>query len=365
MIRIKLCLAPEVSSPSSETDPAIKAEWSWRAVILFPAQSAEWRSHQPERQSGGTALETILNSQGYCSVSLGGWGSGMNIHSRGYVYVCSNASVCNAHVSYGGGLYGQGTSATFESIVVSSGADFNAGQSVGVEVQHTTITQNASFWCYSGVNLSHTTVMPGAFLGVSSGGQCYDVTVASGARIYHHVWGHDSETLVTGSNMFGSFYTSNGTACNYVLVSGQDQQLYYYASAISTIMSSGGSQYVSFGAVAQYNTIMSSGRQFIYSYGSALDTVISSGGSQFADFFGTAIRTTVKSSAWLYVTNFGRALSTLVERGGSCYCTNRGNMTSTLVSGWLMFTNGCAGTNISVASNRCSALFSTPTAKKV
>lgn len=104
--------------------------------------------------SGGTALETILNSQGYCSVSPGGWGSGMNIHSRGYVYVCSNASVCNAHVSYGGGLYGQGTSATFESIVVSSGADFNAGQSVGVEVQHTTITQNASFWCYSGVNLS-------------------------------------------------------------------------------------------------------------------------------------------------------------------------------------------------------------------
>ena len=152
-------------------------------------------------------------------MSPGGWGSGMNIHSRGYVYVCSNASVCNAHVSYGGGLYGQGTSATFESIVVSSGADFNAGQSVGVEVQHTTITQNASFWCYSGVNLSHTTVMPGAFLGVSSGGQCYDVTVASGARIYHHVWGHDSETLVTGSNMFGSFYTSNGTACNYVLVS--------------------------------------------------------------------------------------------------------------------------------------------------
>ena len=47
---------------------------------------------------------------------------------------------------------------------------------------------------------------------------------------------HDELTEVTGTNHLGSFYTVNGTACNYVLMGGQDQQLYYYASALSTIM---------------------------------------------------------------------------------------------------------------------------------
>ena len=299
--------------------------------------------------SGGYAKDTEINYSGYLYVSPGGSASGVNIHSRGYAYIYSNASVCNADVSYGAGLYGQGTSITFDSTVVSSGADFNAGQSSGVQVLHTTITQNASFWCYNGMNVTHTTVMPGAYLGVSSGGKCYDVTVGSGGRINHGVWGHDSETVVTGSNQYGSFYLSNGTACNYVLADGMDQQLYYYASALSTVMSSGGSQFVSFGAVAQYNTIFSQGYQRIFSSGRAMDTVVNSYGSQFADFFGTAIRTTICSSGWLYVTNFGRAVSTTVEKGGSCFCSYGGQMTSVNVSGWQMFSNGCGGTHVTVA----------------
>ena len=214
--------------------------------------------------SGGFAKDTELNYNGYLYVSPGASANGGNVHSYGRVYAYSDTEITGFHVSYGGGLYGQGTSMTFNSTVVSSGADFNAGQSSGVRVQHTTVTSNASFWCYNGMNVTNTTVMPGAYLGVSSGAKCFDATVASGGRIAHGVWGHDSDTIVTGTNQFGSFYTSNGTACNYVLAGGQDQQLYYYANAISTVMSSGGSQFVSFGAMAQHNTINSAAYQRIF-----------------------------------------------------------------------------------------------------
>lgn len=159
--------------------------------------------------SGGTAVYTDLNYSGQLHVSPGGTAIGGNIHSYGRCYASSDTLVRGFHVSYGAGLYGQGTSVTFDSIVVSSGADFNAGQSSGVQVLHTTITPNASFWCYSGMNVTHTTVMSNAMLFVSSGAKCSDVILASGGKISHGVWGHDSETEITGSNQFGSFYTRN------------------------------------------------------------------------------------------------------------------------------------------------------------
>ena len=300
--------------------------------------------------SGGTAVDTELNYSGQLHVSNGGAAQGGHIHSGGRVYASADALVGGFHLSTGAGLYGKGANVTFDRTVISIGADFSAGQFSEVNVLHTTITPNASFWCHSGMNVTHTTVMSNAMLHLSSGAKCFDVILEAGGKISHGVWGHDSETEVTGSNQYGSFYTRNGTACNYVLASGQNQQLFYYASALSTLISSGGTQFVSFGAVAQYNTILSQGRQIIFSGGMALDTVISSGGNQFADFFGTAIRTTVGSYAWLYVTNFGRAISTTIEQGGSGYCSYGGQMTSTLVSGWQMFSNGGGGTHVTVAN---------------
>ena len=77
--------------------------------------------------SGGTALNTELNSSGSMYLSPGATASGGEVHSYGRVYAYSNTEVNDFHVSYGGGLYGQGTSVTFNSITVSSGADFNAG----------------------------------------------------------------------------------------------------------------------------------------------------------------------------------------------------------------------------------------------
>ena len=102
--------------------------------------------------SGGYAKDTELNYSAYCYISPGASASGGNIHSSGRLYASSNTEINGIHVSYGGGLYGQGTSVYFNSIVVSSGADFNAGASSGVRVENTTITSNASMSCYSGVN---------------------------------------------------------------------------------------------------------------------------------------------------------------------------------------------------------------------
>ena len=76
--------------------------------------------------SGGTAVDTELNYYGYLHVSPGGTAIGGNIHSYGRCYASSDTLVRGFHVSYSAGLYGQGTSVTFDSIVVSSGADFNA-----------------------------------------------------------------------------------------------------------------------------------------------------------------------------------------------------------------------------------------------
>ena len=67
--------------------------------------------------SGGTALDTELNSSGSMYLSPGATASGGEVHSYGRVYAYSNTEVNDFHVSYGGGLYGQGTSVTFNSIV--------------------------------------------------------------------------------------------------------------------------------------------------------------------------------------------------------------------------------------------------------
>ena len=183
--------------------------------------------------SGGVARAVEVNNNGYVYVSPGASASEAQLYSNGQMYVYSNASVAGVHVSNYGGLYGQGTSVVFESCVLSSNARFDMGNSSGVQVRHMTIGSNASMWCYNSCTVSHTTVMSAGILYVSSGAKCYDVTVSSGGRVSHGVWGHDELTEVTGTNHLGSFYTVNGTACNYVLMGGQDQQLYYYASAIS------------------------------------------------------------------------------------------------------------------------------------
>ncbi len=299
---------------------------------------------------GGVAIDTELNYNGYLYVSPVGSANAGNIHSGGRVCAYSNTGIRGFHVSLGGSLYGQGSNVTFDGITVSSGANFTPGNSPGVAVLNAVVDSNASVWCQNSNVFSHATVMSGGFLGVSSGGKCFDAIVASGGRVNHGVWGYDGETSVTGTNHLGSFYTVNGTACNYVLMGGQDQQLYYYASAISTVMSSGGSQFVSFGAVAQFNTIFQGGYQRVLSSGLSLDTVISSGGQQFAEYFGTAVRTTVGSGAYMYVSNNGRAADAEIRQGGSQFVSFGAAVTSTNISGWQMLSNGCSALNTTVNS---------------
>jgi autotransporter passenger strand-loop-strand repeat protein len=280
---------------------------------------------------GGTASMTDVNDYGYIYVS-GGLADGVEVHSNARVFVHSGGIVRRANVSVGGSLYGQGVSVSFESCVVSSNGRFDIGNSSGVRAIHTTICAFASMYCYNSCAVEHTTVMSGAYLYVSSGANCTDAVVAAGGIINHHVWGNDELTKVTGTNQYGTFWTSNGTAHGYVLVLNQ-QHLYHYASAISTVLSSGGTQFVSFGAVSEWPQISGNGRMYLYSSGKAYDAVIHSNGYLYADFHGTAVRAMVSSAGYLYVSNYGRAVNVEVEAGGCMYVSNGGAATSTVLAG--------------------------------
>ena len=145
-----------------------------------------------EVSSGGSALETELNSSGSMYLYPGASASGGEAHSYGRIYGSSNTVVDGFHLSYGAGLYGQGTSVTFRNIVVSSGADFNAGSSSGVQVLHTTVTSGASLVCGSLLLLVADTVartiiaphiLPVAVLTAFLGAPIFIYIIIKGRRI--------------------------------------------------------------------------------------------------------------------------------------------------------------------------------------
>ena len=298
--------------------------------------------------SGGTARDVSINYNGYASAyGEGAVISGGEINSSGTIQLLSGAQASGITVSAYGNLYGE-SSNRFADCVLASGGRFSPGNSATVE--HLTVCSNATFSCVQRMSARNISVQSGGYLYISSGAKCLDAEVALGGRIFPYVTGHDEETVLTGSGPKGAFSVSGGVASNFILEGGASLPLYYYGSAMDTTLSSGGSLYVSFGAVAERNTVCQYGRVIVYSGGTALNTEIQSGGSCFADFRGEFRDTTVSSGGQLYVYNHGACSRTDILHGGYMQASSGGRIVSATVAGSAIASSGAALSALDIQS---------------
>ena len=218
--------------------------------------------------SGGTAASVSVNLYGSVTVQ-GGVLSGGEVNSGGTAYLSSSATADGIAVSAYGSLLCDGAN-NIRNCSIASGGRLVTGS--GASVEHLTVHSGASFSCVGGMSATSISVQSGGILFVNSGAKCLDAEITQGARLQPYVVGNDGETVLTGSGPDGEFSVSNGTATSFTVGSGAGLQLYYYGSALGTTLTSGGSMVVSFGAVAEHNTIRPYGRLYVYSGGTARDT---------------------------------------------------------------------------------------------
>ena len=298
--------------------------------------------------SGGTARDVSINYNGYASAyGEGAVISGGEINSSGTIQLLSGAEASGITVSAYGNLYGE-SSNRFADCVLSSGGRFSPGNSATVE--HLAVCSNATFSCVQRMSARNISVLSGGYLYISSGAKCLDAEIAPGGRIFPYVAGHDEETVLTGSGPKGAFSVSGGVASNFILEGGASLPLYYYGSAMDTTLSSGGSLFVSFGAVADRNTVCQYGRVVVYSGGTALNTEIQPGGSCFADFRGEFRDTTVSSGGQLFVYNHGACSRTDILHGGYMQASSGGRIVSATVAGSAIASSGAALSALDIQS---------------
>ncbi|MBO7329092.1 MAG: hypothetical protein J6W00_10030, partial [Lentisphaeria bacterium] len=205
--------------------------------------------------SGGKASNAVINLSGSVIVNPYGTLSNVNVNSYGRLFVSENATVSNLSYFAGAGISCQGSNIILDDITLHNNAQLYNIATSGIRMSNVSILANAMLYCSSGVTIHNVSIKTSGALSVNSGGKCFNITMENGAKLIQGVWGKDDKTCVTGSAPSGSFWTSEGTACNYHLFTGATQVLYYYAKASSTTVSSGGIQYVSFGAVANQTVV--------------------------------------------------------------------------------------------------------------
>ena len=226
--------------------------------------------------SGGRA-ENITQSAGgnitvYVESGDGTYVSGRN--QAGSVFTLIDGHASNFIINDGGFQY-ISTGGTADNTIVSGG-----GQNIysGGAASNTTLIGGTVFAADGGTvsNIEQS----GGIVRVSSGGQALNV-VQSGGHVTVNIYGGDSTTKITGSNISnGAFYVSNGIASN--LITDDMTLAGAGASANSTYVY--GYQYISSGARADNTTLNTGASQHISAGGIASNTVLNSSSYQYCYF---------------------------------------------------------------------------------
>ncbi len=330
-------------------------------TVLTGAPPSSLGSYQAEEFVYGSAAGTVVSSGGYEDVGPGGVVSGTTLNSGGQQFIWGGSAVSTT-VNIGGWETVEGgtgfagisnvavSGTTLDTRINSGGAEYISSGGIA---NATTVSSGATLsigvgGSATGTNLltggaviqpmvvssgqtsSGLVVGSGEVLYVLAGGKAIDTTVLSGGNEYVSSGGEAIGTQVDGGSYTGGEITvsAGGLATGTVLTGSPASGAYGLAqqfvlgSAIGTIVSGGGAEYVSFGGVATSTTIDSGGQQWI-SGGSAISTTVNSGGSEgvgasysTSTMTGTTLDTRVNAGGIEYVSSGGIASATTVSSGG-------------------------------------------------
>ncbi|MBR0460145.1 MAG: AIDA repeat-containing protein [Victivallales bacterium] len=239
--------------------------------------------------SGGTAVDTTVNSEGYLSVSSGGTAISATVNSGGSLYVSSGGTAISTIVNSEGNLDVFSGGTAVDAIVNSEGN-----------------------------------------LGVGNGGTAIAATVSQG-NMYVYGGGTANNTLLQD---FGQLWLYGGTA-NYggtirIISSGD-----YYSETL-------GYGYMFIGDMSVANHTKWVGG-FIDCYGSANDTTLQWGAEMSVLSGGMATATEVRGGGMLYVSSGGTATN-ILENGGYVYVSDNSVVTFTSnIIDWLSLGDSDAG----------------------
>ena len=289
--------------------------------------------------SGGSALDTTVNSDARQNVYSGGVASGTVINYNGSQVVSAGGSV-------------------FDTTINSSGYQTLYGTASN------TVLNGGRQYVYSNAVASNTIVNSEGYILLYSGGSAVDLVVNSGGRMGVNV--DTLGTYATGTyEGGGSFYVSDGIASGFVLDKGGYQSVESGATAYGTIVGSGAVQYV-YAGVASDTVVNSGGGLDVWDGGSAVNVTLDSGAiitgdtgsnnymsgvNEKGSFYlsdGVASNLVLNNNAFFNVESGGTVIDTDVRSGGQLWLQANDAVADNVMlsSGATLHVNDGSATNI-------------------
>jgi autotransporter passenger strand-loop-strand repeat protein len=309
--------------------------------------SGTWLSGGSLQIVNGIASNTTIDSGSV--QQLGSIASVTTVSSGGLQYIISGG-VARGTTVYGSGsqtIYGHGTaSGTIlsggEEIVYSGGVasgttiDIFGDQFVSSGGTAIDATDGAYQVVDAGGTASGTTVSMFATQDVLSGGTSISATLRADGEQFVSSGGVASRTTVSGAEVVYAGGIASGTTID----SGGAQWLgggFYGSggSAVATVVSNGGFEYLVSGGVAIGTTISSGGMVQVYSGSTASNTTIGSGGILQVSSGGIASRTTISNGGLVEIFDGGSAGSN-ISSGGTLEVFSGSHRSDTFHSGAIL-----------------------------
>ncbi|HCB8234637.1 TPA: autotransporter outer membrane beta-barrel domain-containing protein [Escherichia coli] len=269
----------------------------------------------------GNVTETIIMDGGRLQVEAGGSASKVTQNSGGAIVTNTGADLSGTNAK---GSFSIGGGSAVNMLLENDG--YLTVYS-GHQASDTTVGSSGTLKVRSGGNAIETTIISGGMLQVEAGGSASKVTQNSGGAVVTNTSADLSGTNAKGNfsiaggsatdtvinNTGRQFISSGGSTTNTTINSGGGQYL-YAGNATKTTVNNGGSQYVSSGGSATDTTVNSGGRQNVYIDGNVTETTITSGGMLQVEAGGSASKVT-QNSGGAVVTNTSAVVSGTNDNG--------------------------------------------------
>jgi autotransporter passenger strand-loop-strand repeat protein len=249
--------------------------------------------------NGGSAVGTLINTDGYLDIDAGGFASGTTVNDLLEVY--------------SGGLAAATTVNSGEMHLEGSATDTTVNNSGYLEIE-------------SGGIASGTTVSSGGTAYVYSGGEALNTTVADGGELF--LEGGFIADPMTISAATDVEVASGVTLDGYSIISGVYWDILSGGAAMGTIIGSQGVELIESGGMAS-DTIISAGDQAIFAGGFVTNTTINDGSQSVG---GLAVSTTINSSGTQYIESGGSASDTVINANSQVIASG-GSVSETVISG--------------------------------
>jgi autotransporter passenger strand-loop-strand repeat protein len=256
--------------------------------------------------ASGTTTGTVISSGGAEILSSGASASGTVLSNGGILVVLPGATQTGT-VSSGGQVVSTGV------VLYQPGS--GASYYPGATASHLTVSTSSPFtsateYVLSGGTATSNTVGPNGYQLIFGGGSALDTTMSGnafrGGTQYVYSGGSATSTFVTAESIEDVY---SGGATSFTTVSGGEELVFVGGKSVDTTLKAN-----AFGGGIE--TVEGAFNGGVASSGVAISTTISSGGHEIISFFGVASNTIVSSGGYEVVSANGSATDTTIVLGG-------------------------------------------------